>query len=334
MPFRLRIGSRPSALALVQAGIVRSRLAALLPGLDFERDFEIVPIKTSGDRMTRASLANAGGKGLFIKELEQALAHRQIDIAVHSMKDLPAKLAPGFRIAAVPEREDPRDALVTRAAGGLDALPRSARVGTSSARRKFEAMRLRPDLIVSPLRGNVDTRLERLASGALDAIILAIAGLKRLGRLDGENQLGGLNHYALDEREFVPAGGQGALAIEAVALGLESAPVAGSREIERALADFNDARASAETAAERAFLAAIDASCESPVGVHAVFEAGVLSVRARLFSIDGSTELADSISERCDSSPASASGAGARLARLMLDRGAAALIGAPPAGRR
>ncbi len=300
--------------------MVRSRLAALLPGLDFE----IVPIKTSGDRMTSASLANAGGKGLFIKELEQALAHRQIDIAVHSMKDLPAKLAPGFRIAAVPEREDPRDALLTRAAGGLDALPRSARVGTSSPRRKFEAMRLRPDLIVSPLRGNVDTRLERLASGALDAIILAIAGLKRLGRLDGENQLDGLNQHALDEREFVPAGGQGALAIEALAL--ESAPVAGSRDVERALTDFNDARASAETAAERAFLAAIDASCESPVVVHAVFEAGTLSVRARLFSIDGSTELADSINERCDSSLASASGVGARLARRMLDRGAAALL--------
>jgi hydroxymethylbilane synthase len=313
MPVRLRIGSRPSALALAQAGIVRSALAALIPGLDPE----IVRIKTTGDRMTSASLANVGGKGLFIKELEQALADRQIDIAVHSMKDLPATLAPGFRIAAVPEREDPRDALVTRAAGGLDALPRSARVGTSSARRKFEVMRLRPDFIVSPLRGNVDTRLERLAKGELDGVILAIAGLKRLSRLDG------LNHHALDEREFVPAGGQGALAIEAV----ESTPVAGSHEIESALADLNDTRASAETAAERAFLAGIGASCESPVGVHAVLEAGALSVRARLFSIDGSKELADSISGRCDSSPVSAAAVGARLARRMLERGAAALIG-------
>ncbi|MFI5351508.1 MAG: hydroxymethylbilane synthase [Candidatus Binatales bacterium] len=313
MPVRLRIGSRPSALALAQAGIVRSALAALIPGLDSE----IVRIKTTGDRMTSASLASAGGKGLFIKELEQALADRQIDIAVHSMKDLPATVAPGFRIAAVPEREDPRDALVTRAAGGLDALPRAARIGTSSARRKFEVIRLRPDLIVSPLRGNVDTRLERLAKGELDGIILAIAGLKRLSRLDG------LNHHALDEREFVPAGGQGALAIEAV----ESTPIAGSRDVERALADLNDTRASAETAAERAFLAGIGASCESPVGVHAVLEAGALSVRVRLFSIDGSTELADSISEHCDSSPVSAAAVGSRLARRMLERGAAALIG-------
>ncbi len=324
MAFKLRIGSRPSTLALAQAAIVRSGLAALLSGLDSE----IVPIKTSGDRMTSASLAAAGGKGLFIKELEQALAENRIDIAVHSMKDLPATLPPGFRIVAVPKREDPRDALVTRAAGGLDALPRSAHVGTSSARRKFEVIRLRPDLVVGPLRGNVDTRLARLAAGELDAIIVAIAGLKRLGKWLGP--AGGLHLGALDESNFVPAGGQGALAIEAVALG--AAPVAGSRELERALAELNDAAASAETTAERAFLAGIGASCESPVGVHAVLEAGTLSVRGRLFSIDGSKELADSITERCDSTPASAAEAGARLARKMLDRGAAALIGAPAVG--
>jgi hydroxymethylbilane synthase len=315
MQLKLRIGSRPSALALAQAEIVRSRLAAFMP----ELGFEIVPIKTSGDRMTSASLANVGGKGLFIKELEQALADRQIDIAVHSMKDLPATLAPGFRIAAVPEREDPRDALVTRAAGGLDALPRSARVGTSSARRKFELLRLRPDLIVGPLRGNVDTRLERLAKGELDGVILAVAGPTRLGRLDE------LNLEALDASDFIPAGGQGALAIEAVAV--ETGPVAGSRDVERPLADLNDARACAETAAERSFLAGIGASCDSPVGVHAVLEAGALSVRARLFSLDGSKELDDSISERCDSSAASAAAVGSRLARRMLDRGAAGLIG-------
>ncbi len=315
MTGKLRIGSRPSALALAQAEIVRSGLASILRGLDSE----IIPIRTSGDRMTSASLAQVGGKGLFVKELEQALAERRIDIAVHSMKDLPATLPPGFRIAAVPAREDVRDVLVTRVPGGVGALRRSARVGTSSARRKFAAMRLRGDLVIVPLRGNVDTRLARLASGEQDAIIVALAGLKRLGRLAG------LELEPLDPGEFVPAGGQGALAIEAVAL--DSPPLAGSRELERALADLNDSRAFAETAAERAFLAGIGASCVTPVGVHAVLEAGMLSIRARLFSIDGSQELADSIRERCDSAPASASEVGSTLARRILDRGGAAMIG-------
>jgi hydroxymethylbilane synthase len=308
MPPELRIGSRPSPLALAQAAIVRARLAVIVPGLAAE----IVPIQTSGDRMTSAALAQVGGKGLFIKELEQALAERRIDIAVHSMKDLPAILPAGFRIAAVPEREDPRDALVTRSLGGLSALVRGARVGTSSARRKFEILHLRPDLAISPLRGNVDTRLERLARGELDAIILAIAGLKRLARIDG------LNLEALDPGEFIPAAGQGALAIETLA------DVPGSG-LAHALADLNDPRAAAETAAERAFVAGIGASCVSPVGVHATLEGATLNLRARLFSLDGACQLADSISQPFDH--ASPMEVGAELARRMLDRGAAALIG-------
>jgi len=293
--------------------MVKSRLAAIVPGLECE----IVPIKTSGDRMTSASLAQVGGKGLFIKELEQALSDRRVDIAVHSMKDLPASLPAGFRIAAVPEREDTHDALITRAPGGLKTLPTGARLGTSSSRRRFEALRIRPDLAISPLRGNVDTRLDRLARGELDAIVLAVAGLKRLGRIDG------LNLERLDERDFVPAGGQGALAIEA----LSGGPAGGSREVEGALEQFNDARAMAETAAERAFLATIGASCVSPVGVRAALEDGMLGIRARLFSIDGSKELADFLQERLDPAVASASEAGARLGRRMLDRGAGELIG-------
>src|SRR5690349_1914711 len=182
MTSTLRIGSRPSRLALAQATVVQHKLAALLPAASIE----IVPIRTTGDRMAAAPLAQVGGKGLFIKELEQALIDGRIDLAVHSMKDLPAQLAPGFRIAAVPERADPRDGLLTRPAragsdgGSLAALPRGARLGTSSARRRFQALRLRPDLEVVALRGNVDTRLARLAAGGFDAIILAIAGLERL----------------------------------------------------------------------------------------------------------------------------------------------------------
>ncbi len=313
MPPRIRIGSRPSRLAIAQAEIVRSALDSIAPGLIYE----LIPIRTSGDRMASASLAEAGGKGLFVKELEQALAERRIDIAVHSMKDLPAALQPGFRIAAVPRREDPRDVLVSRSPGGLGGLPRAARVGTSSARRKFQALRARPDLAVSPLRGNVDSRLERLERGELDAVVLAVAGLKRLGRVAALE----LEH--LDERQFVPSGGQGALAVEAIA----DAPAGGSAELEAALANLNDPRASVEAAAERAFLSGIGASCVSPVGVLATFEDAALTIIARLFSVNGSRELSDSIKAQFDPSSAPAAEIGARLARRMLDRGAAALIG-------
>ena len=207
----LRIGSRPSPLALAQAELVRRKLAALVPSVSIE----IVPIRTSGDRMATAALAQVGGKGLFIKELEQALAEGRIDLAVHSMKDLPAQLTSGFRIATVPERADPRDALLARSAGSLASLPRGARLGTSSMRRRFEALRLRPDLEIAALRGNVDTRLARLAAGDFDAIILAMAGLLRLERNERDDDAAAL--VPLDARDFIPCGGQGALCIEALA---------------------------------------------------------------------------------------------------------------------
>src|SRR5271157_3512728 len=179
MKVTLRIGSRPSKLAIIQAEMVRDAIAAASPGIAIE----IVPIKTSGDKILTPSLAEVGGKGLFIKELEQALAERRIDIAVHSMKDLPAVLSPEFRVAATPPRENPHDALITSNGTRLKSLPRGAKLGTSSPRRKFEALRLNPGLQVLPLRGNVDTRLAHIQSGEMDAIILAIAGLKRLGRI-------------------------------------------------------------------------------------------------------------------------------------------------------
>src|SRR6202521_5651659 len=209
MSFRLRIGSRPSALALAQARLIKQQIETALPGVMAE----IVAVSTSGDKLTTASLAQIGGKGLFIRELEQALAAGDVDIAVHSIKDLPAVLPSEFRLAAVPERENPRDALVTRMIEGWNGLRHGARLGTSSTRRRLEALRLRPDLRVMPLRGNVDTRLARLAGGDFDAIILAMAGLRRLGKL------GSIACTELDEREFVPSGGQGALAIEARAAG-------------------------------------------------------------------------------------------------------------------
>jgi hydroxymethylbilane synthase len=310
----LRIGTRPSQLAIVQATLIRDRLVFTLPTLAIE----IVSISTSGDKLTNRSLANVGGKGLFIKELEQALVDRRIDLAVHSMKDLPARLAPEFRIAAVPEREDPHDVLVTRDGVPLAALAPGSRLGTSSARRRFQARRINGEIAIEPLRGNVDTRLKKMTRGDFDAIIVAAAGLTRLGRLDD------VKHVELDERDFIPAGGQAALAIETLAM----RPGAAVSEIARAIAGLNDARATYETAAERAFLAALGASCETPVGVKATLEADTLAIRAMLFTPDGAREMLESSAEPADPdlAPSTAEADGARLAERMLARGADAML--------
>lgn len=294
--------------------MVREWICAHLPGLDAE----IVPIRTSGDRIMTPSLAEVGGKGLFVKELEQALLDRRVDIAVHSMKDLPAVLAPNYRIAAVPRREDPRDVLITRAVRDICLLPPGARLGTSSPRRRFQALRLNPGLVVVPLRGNVDTRLSRVESGELDAAILAIAGLKRLGRLAQ------VHYVELDEREFIPAAAQAALAIEALA----EQPIAGSPEIEQAVSELNDSTSACETAAERAFLAAIGASCVTPVGVKGTLSDGKLSLRALLFSPDGRRDLAGEIGEPVAPGDLGAAAAtGKKLGVRMLEHGARDLLG-------
>jgi hydroxymethylbilane synthase len=314
MASELRIGSRPSKLALAQAKLVSEGIGAIVPGIKIE----IVEIRTSGDRLTNRSLAQIGGKGLFIKELEQALVDRKIDLAVHSMKDLPARLAPPFKIAAVPEREDPRDALVTRDGLTLAALPHGVRLGTSSTRRRFQAHRLNHNLAIEPLRGNVDTRLGKVASGALDAIIVAMAGLKRLDRLAD------VKYVTLDESDFIPAGGQAALAIESLA-----GRAAGSEEVDRAMAQLNDARAAYETAAERSFLATLGASCVTPVGVQGTIVDSQLAIRAMLFSLDGTREMLDHLDEPLDTdlAPSAAEAAGARLAERMLARGADSMLG-------
>jgi hydroxymethylbilane synthase len=316
MPLKIRIGSRPSKLAIAQASIVRARLAAQI----FGAEIEIVEIRTSGDKLTSASLADIGGKGLFIKELEQALADRTIDVAVHSMKDLPAILPEQFRVAAVPVRENTADILVTRDGSAMSALPSGARLGTSSSRRRFQALRKNRGLEILPLRGNVDTRLARVADGSFDAIIIAMAGLKRLGRVKD------VKFVELDSRDFIPAGGQGALAIETLA-------DRKGDELDRALSAINDARAFYETAAERAFLAALGASCTTPVGVRAAMptdalRADTLVIWAMLFSPDGSRELSDAIIEARDPNlaPSAAENSGKRFAEVMRARGADALL--------
>jgi hydroxymethylbilane synthase len=315
MSSSIRIGSRPSKLALAQAEIVRQKLGQAFSGIKIE----IVEIRTSGDKMTTASLAQVGGKGLFIKELEQALTDRTIDLAVHSMKDLPAILPEQFMIAAVPKRENTADVLVTRDGVALTALKRGARLGTSSLRRRYQALRINPTLEIESLRGNVDTRLKRVADGDFDAIIVAMAGLKRLRRIDDAK------FVELSRQDFIPAGGQGALAIESLAEHRTGA----MSELDRALTSINDSSAFYETAAERGFLAALGASCTTPVGVKANVADGKLAVDAILFSPDGARELSESIEElaHTDLTPSAATRTGERLAEKILALGGAELLG-------
>ena len=286
----LRIGTRGSRLALAQAEWVRERLAAAHPALRPE----LAVIKTSGDRLRDVPLHQVGGKGLFVKELESALGAGSIDCAVHSLKDLPGELAPGLIIAAVPEREDPGDVMVTRASGGLAALPAGARVGTSSPRRAALLRALWPQLAVVHLRGNVDTRLAKLERGEVDALVLAAAGLRRLGIRPPYVE-------PCDLREFVPAIGQGALA-------LESQPGRVAEQL--AAIEHHQSRLAID--AERAFLRAVGGSCVSPLAAHAVVADGRLHLRALIAHPDGSRIFRGETSGAADD--------GAQLGRALAER--------------
>jgi hydroxymethylbilane synthase len=243
-----RIGARGSKLSLAQTAQTRARLAATL-GLD-EGVFEIVPIVTSGDRIQDRTLIEAGGKALFTKELDEALLDGRIDLAVHSLKDLPTRLPDRIVLACVPEREDPRDAFVSLKAKTLADLPAGAVVGTASLRRQAQVLFARPDLRVSVLRGNVDTRLAKLEAGDADATFLALAGLKRMGL---ESRAASL----VDPQETPPAACQGAIAITARA---------DDSRVRDVLARCENANVRIEIEAERAFLDALDGSCRTPIG--------------------------------------------------------------------
>jgi hydroxymethylbilane synthase len=297
----LRIATRESELALAQARLVARRIEERL-GLATE----LVPMKTSGDRL-RGPLAAAGGKGLFVKEIEEALLAGEADLAVHSAKDLPARTPEELALVAFPEREDARDALLARARGtDLAGLPSGARVGTGSLRRRAQLLRLRPDLRVVPLRGNVPTRLRRLEEGGLDAVVLACAGLARLGlaaRIDER----------LAPEALLPAVGQGALAIEACREG----PLAAR------LATLDDPDCAARVAAERGFLARLGGDCSVPLAALAETAGpGRLRLRGLVISADG-RRLAASESF----APASqARAAGERLAEAVLAGGGAEIL--------
>ena len=272
MSDKLIIATRGSALALWQANHVKTRLAAVAPGLTVELSI----IKTSGDVIVDVPLANLGGKGLFVKEIEQALLARTADLAVHSMKDLPADLAPGLAIAAVSMREDPRDALCARTPTTLDALPHAARIGTSSLRRQCQLLAHRPDLRVAMLRGNVPTRLAKLDAGEFDVVVLAAAGLVRLG-------LGARITQLLPPDVSIPAVAQGVLALEA------RADDARTRDLARAA--IHDEATARRIAAERAFLVRMGGSCQTPLAAHAVETDGRLRVVGMCGLPDGSRVL-------------------------------------------
>lgn len=302
-PKPIRIATRKSALALWQAEHVAARLRALEPG----RAVELVPLTTEGDRNLGLSLATAGGKGLFIKELEVALADGRADLAVHSMKDVPVLLAPEFVIGAVLEREDPRDAFLSVKYPGFEALPQGARVGSSSLRRQAQLLHRRPDLKIEPLRGNVDTRLRKLQEGQHDAIVLAVAGLKRLG-------LSGAITAVLDPALALPAVTQGIIGMEC------RTDDAGTRAL---LGRLNHAPSWTQMLAERALSRGLSGSCTLPLAGHAVLEGGMLSMTGRVASPDGTRLL-----EAAVQGPATeAETLGLRLAQALLAQGAGEILG-------
>jgi len=270
-PESLRIGTRGSALALWQANYVKSRIERASPGTAVR----IETIKTSGDRIQDRALLEVGGKGLFVKEIQQALLEGDVDLAVHSLKDYPAENPEALVLACVPERQDPRDALVLPPGKRTEDLPAHAKVGTGSLRRHHQLQAVHPDWEVVGLRGNVDTRLRKVDGGEMDAVVLAAAGLNRLGHGGRITRL-----FALDE--MVPAVGQGAIALEA------RRDAAGVLEF---LSSLQDEKARREIDAERRFLQGLGGSCTTPLGIHAEIAGGRIVIRGFLASLDGSRQI-------------------------------------------
>ncbi|ANN78579.1 hydroxymethylbilane synthase [Bordetella flabilis] len=301
-PKRLIIATRASRLALWQAEHVRGRLRALYPGCAIE----LLSLTTRGDQILDRTLSKVGGKGLFVKELESALLDGRADLAVHSLKDVPIDLQPPFELCAMLERADPRDAFISNRYGSLAELPAGAVVGTSSLRRESQLRMRYPELVVRPLRGNLDTRLSKLDNGDYDAIVLAVVGLERLG-------LAHRIRAPLDIDESLPAAGQGALGIE----------IRGDRDDMRAwIAPLACARTTACVTAERAVSLVLGGSCQVPLAAHATTAGGVLHLHALVASIDGRRVVrAEGQGPEED-----AADVGAAVARELLDKGADSIL--------
>ncbi|MGD2112754.1 MAG: hydroxymethylbilane synthase [Gammaproteobacteria bacterium] len=298
----LRIATRKSPLALWQAEHVRTRLRALHPGLEVE----LVTMTTQGDRVLDSPLAKIGGKGLFVKELEMGMLDGEADIAVHSMKDVPAELPEGLMIRTILEREDPRDAFVSNRYADLDALPQGARVGTSSLRRQCQLRALRPDLEILDLRGNVGTRLGRLDAGEYDAIVLACAGLRRLGMEERMTQ-------ALADEVMLPAIAQGVIGIECRAH---------DTAVHELIDGLNHARTAIRTRAERAMNARLAGGCQAPVAGYSEILDGTLELRGLVGRPDGSGVIRGAIT----GPPEEAEALGRELAEDLLARGADVIL--------
>ncbi|GAA3395461.1 hydroxymethylbilane synthase [Cryptosporangium minutisporangium] len=302
----LRLGTRASALALAQSGHVAAALTAATG-----REVELVHISTEGDRDRTTPLTQIGGTGVFVSALRDALLADEIDFAVHSYKDLPTAAAEGLTIAAVPVREDTRDALIARDGLTLEKLPAGARIGTGAPRRIAQLLAARPDVVCVPIRGNVDTRLGKVSSGELDAVVLAVAGLTRLGRSAEITE-------ALDPDVVVPAPAQGALAVECRSADTALVTLLGALE---------SPSARAEVLAERALLSTLEAGCSAPVAAWATARNTDLTLRARVASLDGSTVLTDARTISYDSLHTDAETVGRQLAADLLAAGADTLMG-------
>jgi len=299
---RIRIATRKSQLALWQAEHVAALLRRFHPGLEVE----LVGMSTQGDRVLDTPLAKIGGKGLFVKELEQGMLAGEADLAVHSMKDVPVELPAGLHIAVVLEREDPRDAFVSPRFDGIDELPAGARVGTSSLRRRCQLAEMRPDLDIADLRGNVNTRLDKLDRGHYDAVVLASAGLRRLGLEDRIRQ-------ALGPEVMLPAIGQGVIGVECRV---------GDARIQQLLAPLSHADTEVRIRAERALNHHLHGGCQVPIAGHAELGHGVVVLRGLVGRPDGSEVVHGVISGR----PDDAEELGAVLAEDLLSRGARSIL--------
>ncbi len=299
---KIRIGTRKSMLALTQSTMIKKAIEARYP----DCEVELVKIVTKGDKILDVPLAKVGGKGLFVKEIEEAMLRDEIDIAVHSMKDVPAELPDELFIGVVAEREDPRDAFLSVKYGSVDELPEGARIGTSSLRRRSQLARIRPDLVIEDLRGNLDTRLRKLDEGLYDAIILATAGLNRMG-WDGRITA------HIDPDTMLPAVAQGAVGIEMRRNDAETI---------EGLAFLNHTGTAVAVACERAFLHTLEGGCQVPIGGHATVENGRVRMTGLIASVAGDRFFRD----QAEGTVEEAEAVGRGLARKLLDMGGAEVL--------
>lgn len=302
MTSNLIIGTRGSQLALWQANWVKSEIEKNFPGTSVSLEI----IKTKGDKILDVPLAKVGGKGLFVKEIEDALLEKRVDLAVHSMKDMPAEIPEGLCIAAIPERENPLDVLISRNGLKIDELPEGSKIGTSSLRRMSQIAAIRPDLQILSLRGNLDTRIKKLEAGEFDAIILAAAGVRRLGLSEKISQY-------IDPQIMLPASGQGALCIET----RENDPK--TAEIVRSL---NHETTASAVIAERAFLHRLEGGCQVPIAAHAKVNGDLIEMEGLVSDVKGTIIFKSALTGKTDE----AAEIGRKLADILLEKGAKKIL--------